>query len=141
MGVPSTYAPDRVTVLFRGLPITGFGDTGIKFEANTDRVTTNVGMSGEGARTFSADRSGKLTLQLQQTSLSNDVLQAAMDADEAGLTGYGPLQVKDVLGRTLLHADVAWVMKVPAVEFNQDLSMREWVLESDRWVTYVGGNP
>lgn len=135
-----TYNPKLVSVSFAGFPLSGFGDTYISAERNTDAFTVVVGADGESSRVASADRSGKVTITLKQTSLSNDVLSALAVTDELSGLGTGALFIKDIGGTTLVEAQEAWIVKIPNVELGKDGAEREWVLECGQLNILVGGN-
>lgn len=135
-----TYNPKLVAVSFANIPLTGFGDTFISAERNSDAFSVVVGADGEVSRVQSADRSGKVTITLKQTSLSNDLLSAYALADELTGLSVGSLLVKDIAGTTLLSAQEAWISKMPAVEMGKDGAEREWVIECAHLIINVGGN-
>ena len=136
-----TYSPKRVEVIFGGVPLRGFSDsTFILVERTSEAFTTNVGADGEASRTHNADRTGKITVTLQQTSDSNDYLSALVNADEISLQGQLPILVKDTNGRTLAESPCAWIDKVANSEFSAEISDREWVISCSELIMFVGGN-
>lgn len=140
MGV-ETYSPKKVHVLVGAAIIQGYADgTFVNVERSVDAFTLSVGADGEASRVHSPDRSGTVTLTLQQTSDSNDVLSALAIADDLTLQGTFPLLVKDNNGRTLVESNTAWIKKVPASEYSKEMSQREWVIECAELNIHVGGN-
>ena len=136
-----TYSPKRVELIFGGVPMRGFSDgTFINVERTSDSFTTNVGADGEVSRTHSADKTGKITITLQQTSDSNDFLSALIISDEISLLGQVPVLLKDTNGRTLAESPCAWIDKVANSEFSNELSDREWVISCSELIMFVGGN-
>lgn len=136
-----TYSPKRVELIIGGVPLRGYADgTFISIERTSDAFTTNVGADGEVSRTHSADKTGKITITLQQTSDSNDFLSALVNADEISLLGQVPVLLKDTNGRTLAESPFAWVDKVANSEFGNELSDREWVISCSELIVFVGGN-
>jgi hypothetical protein len=136
-----TYDPQLVSFTFRGLNITGFATgSAITAERNEDTFALSVGIGGEAGRAKNANRSGTVTIQLQHTALANDLLSAIAVEDERLGTGVGALMVKDHRGNTLLAAINAWIRKMPAVEFSNEISAREWVFETDALEMWVGGS-
>ncbi len=53
--------------------------------------------------------------------------------------GLVPVMVKDGNGRTLCAAESAWIVKMTPVEFAKEAGEREWVLETDNILIFVGG--
>ena len=71
----STYAPDKVSINIAGHIVTGYTETSfVDIEFSNDRITMEKGGDGEVARVITADNSAMITVRLQQTSPSNDVL-------------------------------------------------------------------
>jgi len=78
-----TYDPAQVTIIFAGIPISGFAEgTFVSVERNEDSWALQVGADGEATRAKSNNKSGRVTLTLIQSSFSNDALSAVMAVDE-----------------------------------------------------------
>jgi len=137
-----TYSPDQVTVTFTGANIHGFIDGSfVKAERDESAFFLQIGADGEYARARNKNKAGKVTIILQQTSVSNDVMAAAAKLDELNSGGHGALIIKDLNGTTLLNAKEAWVDKIAPLDFGKDLGQREWVLRTGLLDIFVGGNP
>ena len=133
------WDPANVVVSFLGAILSGFADgTFIQAARNEDTWTLTKGADGEGARTRNRNGSGRITLTLLQTSLSNDVLSAAVEFDELTGEGVGPFIVKDTGGTFLGVAANAWIVKPADGELAKTLSNREWVFECDH-LDIIGG--
>lgn len=136
-----TYSPKRVELIVAGVPMKGFSDsTFITAERTSEAFATNVGADGEVSRTHSADKTGKITLTLQQTSDSNDFLSGLALSDEISLLGQFPVLLKDTNGRTLAESPCAWIEKIANSEFGSDLSDREWSISCSELIMFVGGS-
>lgn len=138
-----TYDPSQVTIIFAGIPISGFADgTFVSVEQNEDSFTLQVGTDGEGTRSKTNNRSGRVTLTLMQSSASNDALAAihSLDVLSPSGDGIGPLLIKDNSGRSLFSADAAWIVKPPTGEFGREATSREWIIETDHLILSYGGN-
>ena len=137
-----TYDPQKVIVTFKGSRLTGFMDgTFLSAERSGDSFAIAVGTDGEVARASLADKSGEVKLTLMQTSQGNDILSAALAADELTKLGTGTLMVKDSSGRTLLQSKDAWVKKPATVEFGKEIGGREWTLVCGNLeIVNIGGN-
>jgi hypothetical protein len=99
-----------------------------------------VGADGEATRVKSNDRSGRVTITLQQSSPSNDYLSGLAALDELSNTGLVPLYIKDALGTTLVTAATCFVEMVPSAAFGKTANDREWVLITDNLAIFLGGN-
>jgi hypothetical protein len=136
-----SYDPAKVTITFAGIIVEGYAKgTFVLAARNNPSFNLKVGSSGEGARAKSNDRSGTVTLTLQQSSASNDLLSAQAALDEASGDGIGSLLVKDLSGTTLCSAETAWIQKPTDVECSDEISDRQWVLETDILNIFAGGN-
>jgi hypothetical protein len=136
-----TYNPKRVLFSYRGVPISGFADgTFIKVERASPAFAKTVGADGETARTASADKSGKITVTLMQTSASNDYLTQCLLNDELSNLNTGPAMCKDASGTSLFLAGEAWITAHPAPEFGKEIGTREWVFETGKLEMFEGGN-
>jgi hypothetical protein len=136
-----SYASDEVAMTWGEFLLTGKAPgTFVKVERNQDTFGLAVGADGEGLRYRNADKSGKITVTLMQSSAANDILSQAAAQDEISLLGAQPLMIKDATGTTLCMTASAWIVKPASVEFAAESSTREWVFETDRLEIYVGGN-
>lgn len=134
------YDPSRIVATFAGILIRGYADgTFIGAERAEDAFAKSVGAQGDVTRIRNRDRSGMVTFTLQAESPSNDQLTAKAVLDELFGTGTGALLVKDLNGTTLLHAEVAWIRKLPNVEYAKDGGSREWVIDCAELEMSVGG--
>lgn len=141
MAVTRTYDPGEHLCSFLGVPITAFGpDTFIEAARNEDGFSIQVGAGGEVARSRNRNRSGRVTFTLLATSPENDLLANLALVDEATGEGIGPLFIKDRLGTTLLHAQNAWIVKLPDVSRGKEAGTVAWMIDCDRLEMFVGGN-
>lgn len=137
----ANYRAEEVTVAFAGIPITGFAaGSFVNAVRNNDSWNLTVGSGGEGARSSSGDRSGRITITLLATSASNAALSAQAALDEASGDGIGPVLVKDLSGADVITAETAWIVKPADQEKSNEISNREWILETDKLEIYSGGN-
>lgn len=136
----ATYDPAKHAVSVAGFLIGGFGpDTFIVAERAEDTFSTQVGASGEVARTRNRNASGTITITLLASSLSNNVLSNLAQADELSGSGVGPFQALDINGMTVARAPNCWVQKLPNMERAKDLGVVEWVLGCDNLQMFLGG--
>ena len=138
---PGTYDPKSISIVIGANIVTGYAeDTFVSIEATGDGTQSQSGADGEVARSLSHNRLNRLTLTLQQTSMSNDFLSDLLNLDRAsGGGGVVPLQVRDLRGATIFAASQAWVVKRPTMEFGGELSDREWEIDCVETDSYIGG--
>ena len=134
-----TYSSRKMSIILGGVPITGLApDTFINVAPTADSFTKSVGASGETSRAEVADRTGTVTLTLQQTSPSNEFLTGLHTADKLTLAGTVPFLLKDDNGNTVISAENAWISRLPDAEFSQEVGTREWTIELDDMFAFYG---
>jgi Bacteriophage KPP10, Structural protein ORF10 len=141
MGV-KTYDPKLVVITFGGVPLSGYADgTFVVVEREADMFTKVTGADGQTSRAKSQNRSGSVTVTLQQTSPSNDALNVFANADELSNQGVKPLTVKDLSGRSESFSANAWIRKKPNQEYAKEITNREWVIDCADMKADVKGTP
>lgn len=136
-----TYDPKLVSVIVGGKIMSGFADGSfVVVERNEQAFTLKTGVDGEGTRSKSNNKSGKITITLMSSSKSNDDLSAFALADELNNTGAVPVMVKDNGGRSLHAAETAWVQKIPNDDKAKEANERVWIMETDSVNMFIGGN-
>jgi hypothetical protein len=125
-----TYAPDQVVVNFGNETITGFAaGTFVTAVRTVDLWEMVSGSDGEVTRIKQSDRSGLVTITLQQSSPSNTFLAGVVAADAISNAGVFPLLVKDFTSDgSLVTAANAFVKRIP--DWNRasaDESSVEWI--------------
>lgn len=135
------YSPDNISFSFSGFNIVGFQDgTFIDIERKEDGFTMHTGALGDVTRTKNLNRTGKITLTLMAEAPSNDILAAIAASDETLADGVGVLQMTDVNSTVLVHADQAWVMKMPKIERAKESGAVVWIFECANLEIFAGGN-
>ncbi len=139
MGI-KTYDPARVYVLYGGIPISGFSpDNGIIVSRNDNVFDTVRGIGGSISRKKKLDQSGIVTLNLFQTSLSNDVLSGFALLDEKVGAGILPLAIIDITSKSTYISAFAWVESYVEANYSSNLSTRTWKLICPELQMYTGG--
>ncbi len=141
MSSTRTYDPGEHLLSFFGIPITAFGpDTFIDAARSEDGFKMTVGAGGEVARSRSRNKTGRVTITLMASSPENDALMQAAIADEATGTGIGPLFLRDRLGTGVLHAENAWIAKIPDMKRAKEVGVCEWAIDCAELEIFAGGN-
>lgn len=134
------YNPRKVVITFKGIQMLMVAEgTFVVAERMEDGFTMRKGAYGDVTRVQMLDVSGSVTVTLQGASPTNDLLMTEVLADELAQTGWGPLQIKDLNGTTLLNAPIAWVRKRPNYEGSDDAPNREWVFDCHALLGDIGG--
>lgn len=136
-----TYNGKKVAVIWGAIIFQGLAQDGdaISVTFDEDHVTKAVGMDGEVARAMNANRTGKITVRLMATSLTNQLLSAAKELDAASGTAYYPLTVKDASGLDIHFAKEAWILKTPDSSYSKEIGIREWVFDCGQLISNPGG--
>lgn len=141
MSAPATYDPSKILVTVGGAIISGYADgTFVNVEYENDFYTKVVGADKQTTRIKQNDYSGMITLNLTQSSLSNDILTGFVILDRTANAGIVPVLIKDLLSASLAASAYAWVRKPPALEYSKELSNREWILDCVELELFTGGN-
>lgn len=141
MPSPATYDPNMIQVIVGGAIIGGFADgTFVNVEYENDFFTKVVGADKLCTRVKQNDYSGLITMTLQQSSPSNDILSGFVVLDRTANSGIVPLLIKDLLGTTVIASAYGWVRKPPAVEYSKEVSNREWLFDCAELEEHVGSN-
>lgn len=127
-----SYNPKDLVVIAAGEIIEAFADgTFVSIERNEDSANLAVGSQGDATRTITNNRSGRVTLTLLQTSPSNATLNAQLKALELAGGGIFSVLVKDNSGLDICSALTAWIVKPPVMDYSNENSNREWIIETD----------
>lgn len=134
------YDPKLVVASFRGIQVLGyFEGTFISVERSEDAFEKMVGAGGDVTRVRNRDQSGSVTFTLMAESVTNDLFSAVQVEDELFGTGFGALLVKNLNGTTLIESPIAWIRKLPTVEYADTASGREWIIDCAELLMLVGG--
>ena len=121
------YDPKNVKLYLGGVRAYGFApDTKITVSRNSDNIMTMTGTDGEASAALSRDRSGVLTLSLQNTSGYNDYLSAwQKQADATGLVWF-PILLEGSQGPTI--ASFANIQRQPDLTYGSEVGQLDWEL-------------
>jgi len=138
----STYDSSKIDTIIGGAIMEGFADgTFVTISRDEDSYTKVTGADGRTSRSKSSNKAGRLTIILQQTSPSNDILSAFVAEDEVTSNAIKSILLRDSLGTTVVASGAGWVVKPADVEFSKEISNREWMLDCADLAVFVGGNP
>ena len=136
-----TYDPKLIVVTFGPVIFTGYNEgTFLTITRNGDNFEKSKGADGTVDRVNKNSNDFSVAVTLKQTSLTNDLLSAILQADTVANTGKYPLTVKDLNGTTLFFAAQAWIAKDPDNEYSDELTGREWRFDTGIAIKFTGGN-
>lgn len=135
------YDPKKIVLTFAGILVTGYAEgTFVNAERNEDTFELSVGSDGQGTRVRNNNQSGTVTLTLQQSSPTNDLLSTRATLDELTGLGFGTLLLSDLNGTTLCRAEASWIRKPANAEYGDAEAGREWIIECEKLEMRVGGS-
>jgi hypothetical protein len=136
-----TYNAKDLVIIFGIHTVEGFGeDTKVTVERNADSWTMKTGVDGTVTRSKSNNKTGTITINLMQTSESNDFLSAIAITDELSSAGVLPVLVKDNNGTSLHTGLEAWIRKPTNSEYALEAGEREWVIDVAELLHSPGSN-
>jgi hypothetical protein len=135
-----TYDAKRVAIVINNIIVTGFGDGDfVAVERNEDTYALQMGTDGEGTRSKTNNKSGRITITTMQGSVANLALSGFGLIDEKSSAGAVKIEVKDLNFLSSYTANQAWLVKPPAATFGREAGGREWVFETDNLEWFEGG--
>lgn len=147
MARTATYAPNEVSVIITqsstGLVhlVAGYSeDSIVAVDRNSDTFSMYKGADDTATRIYNADTGLKLTISLQQTAESNDILTALYKNDKASRDAMFSVLVKDNSGRSYFFAEEAYIAVLPNAQYSNSMQTREWVIHAPNSEMNIGGN-
>jgi len=106
----------------------GVSEEGINIDPSAEVNTMTIGADGEGMHALHADKSGKITVRILKTSLTNGLLSAmlAFQRQGAGTHGINTITIVDMArGETVTCQGVAFTRQ-PALAYGKEAQLVEW---------------
>lgn len=120
--------------LVAGVPITGLadGDDSISAKRLTNSASHKMGGLGDMMVSLSSDKSGEITIKLQQTSSSNSYLSKleaaqALAAKNGGAVGI-PIRAQDTYRNDVASGSVGYIQKPADMQRGEHGNNQEWVI-------------
>lgn len=129
-------------VLVNGIEIGGWteGDDVIQMERLNDSASHSIGADGEMTLSLSADRSGVMRFNLQQSSESNAVLSGLINVQENGAFVPVFVQFKDTRGNDLASGTQGYIPRPANMARGTAVNGQEWSVVVERLDMLVGGS-
>jgi hypothetical protein len=131
----------KINLIVGGIVPTGLakGDDCITAEYDEDAWTVQTGADGEACADKNLSKSGKVTVKLMATSLTNPLFSAMFYVQYASGVPL-PIFMSDGLGTSVVEAPTAMFQKMPAWVEGQNSGTVSWTfLVSDMYL-FLGGN-
>jgi hypothetical protein len=145
----ATFSPNQVAVIITqestGIShrLAGFSeDSIVSIDRNMETFSLYTGSDDSSTRIANVNTSATMTVSLQQTSASNDILSAIYERDRQTLDSSGlfSITVKDLSGRSTYFAAEAYVASPPSSPFANSMQTREWQIHMPNSTILIGGN-
>jgi hypothetical protein len=134
-----TYAPSDVIITLSGYSLGGIMSVDVKFHSRP--FTLIKGIRGLHTRVYNSDQAATLTIEVMQTSITNDVLSSIVAQDRLTNSANLSMSLKDSGGSTYMHSDNCFVAALPPTKFGQKFNHRVWEIEILNFTDLVvGGN-
>lgn len=121
-----TYIPSKVDVEISGYNVEGH--VAVSFKLDNPQFTTIKGIRGRNTRVRSKNTSGVLTIEVLQTSPTNDLFSDILHKDLLFGTGRLVVKVKDKSGSSLFFSDEAYIEGFPELGFTDKAATRTWTI-------------
>lgn len=137
----ATYSAADVTIAFGEILISGFGPNDfISVEATNPTTTLTEGADGASHFNRSASSSGKATVTCIGSSLANDLLSAAYNADRISGGGAKPFFAKDNSSAlSFVTSEAAKIEGPPPWTKGRELGETVWVFLLTSMIINHGG--
>lgn len=133
-----TYTPSDVIILVEAYSLTDLVNINLTF--NAEAFSMVRGIRGQNTRRQSFDTSATLTIEVLQTSITNDVLTDLLVADRISQSSRIYVSLKDNSGLTDISSTEAFVSSSPVVTYSNELTTRVWNIHMLNTVATVRGN-
>lgn len=143
----ATFAPEDVTLVLSTASgshiVSGYSeDAMISVDFNSPTFENFRSADNITTRVYKSDTSATVTITLNQTSVSNDILSALYENDKktrdsSGLFG---VLIKDNSGRSQSSSTQSWISVKPTVSYSNGMQTREWVIFCHDLQGNIGGN-
>lgn len=150
MAVSATYKPSSIVIAISH-PATNTNhivgglakDTLVSLEYPDATWTNKTLTGGELVRVHSKDDNVRLTINIDQTSATNDYFEALADFDEkdpSGLDGEFTCTFADKSSRATAYSASCFIQRPQTYEYGSDTNSREWVIVMANADKYMGGS-
>lgn len=122
-----TYSPSDVKLTISGYTCPGILSMSVVW--NVAPIQIRRGIRGRNTRIFNKDLSAVLTVDVMQTSTTNDVFFHILRADRRRGVSRLDLALSDNSGRSVLQTNEAYISEYPDIEYSMGFTPRRWVFE------------
>lgn len=136
-----TLDPKQYNLIIDGAIISGFSDgTFITVARDEDSSFYSPSSTGGGTRVKNANKAGKVTFVLQQSSESNQILSDLINRDENGENVIVSVLMRDASGADKHKSEQCYVVKPADGTYGKETENRTWILQCEELLMNLGGN-
>lgn len=134
-----TYAPSTVTLVLCGYVLTGVVSVQLTWKSSP--FTVKRGIRGQHTRIGTKDRQSTCTIEVLQTSITNDILSEILEQDTRNYSGRLEFSVKDASGTSQWATTQCFLRAWPDASFSGGIETRKWDIEILSFISgKIGGN-
>jgi hypothetical protein len=133
-----TYSPNQVMVVVAGFQIEGWNTISISKSSRSFQLVK--GIRGGNTRIRSVDNSLSLVVEVQQTSLTNDVFSEIVRQDKEFNTGKLQVSIKDLSGKTFIQSQNCFIEDYAPLNFADAAGTRTWLIHFLDYDEYTTGS-
>ncbi len=122
-----TYSPDKVNLIISGYVISGITEMSLDF--NSEAFSMQRGIRGHNSRIYNPDSSARLTVEVLQTSPTNDILFQIVKQDKVNKSARLDLVLSDLSGHTIIQSDSAYVTNYANMRLSSGFNPRVWTFD------------
>ena len=135
------FDPNDFLMLYGGHRIDEMAANFFQVNVSEPRYRIVEGVDGDAARVRSLYRGGTITITLMQSAISNEFMSIISLLDEAtGLLSLPFLAKEKGRDGVVVFAASTFITKMPDITMSNGFNDRQWVLQSDNIIQFVGGH-
>lgn len=135
-----TYSPADVKIIYCGYILTGIVSTTLAWKG-AKPFTVHRGIRGRHTRVFNPDLYATVTVEVLQTSITNDIFTSTLVQDRRNQSARLEFSVNDKSGTTFYQSTECFLGSYPDIGLSGELGTYKWEIECLDFIDGgIGGN-
>lgn len=135
-----TYSPSDVKLILCGYILTGIVSVTLQWKGARP-FTVHRGIRGKHTRVFNPDLYATVTVEVLQTSITNDIFTSTLVQDRRNQSARLEFSVNDKSGTTFYQSTECFVGAYPDIGLSGELGTNKWEIECLDFIDGgIGGN-
>lgn len=135
-----TYAPADVKLILCGYQLTGVVAVTLQWKGARP-FTVHRGIRGKHTRVFNPDLYATVTIEVLQTSITNDIFTSTLVQDRRNQSARLEFSVNDKSGTTFYHSTECFLGAYPDIGLSGEMQTYKWQIECLDFIDGgIGGN-